>query len=112
MADHKLSISEIRKIIKTLKQFRADREEFIDACSSQVWKEWATTPHFYLHWTMANVDADLVSKLAIYVLKYDKNYKWFDVADTIRAMYIDPEKWVVSEECTLKYMLKTYGQPE
>jgi len=101
-----------RDVIRALRHFRNDREEFIGSCSNKFWRIFATTPHFYLHWVMANVKVEVASAMAEYVLKKDRRGRWFDVADTIRDVYINPEKWVVSDEWSLKNMLETHGQPE
>lgn len=102
----------IKQIIATLRQFRKDREQFIDACEKEVWKQFATSPHFYLQWAVANMSSDLAEDCAIYVLKHDKRYRWYDIADTIRAIYTDPEKWVQDNVWSLKKMFEVYGQPE
>lgn len=110
--DKKFTKERTKEIIRTLRQFRKDREQFIEVCEKEVWKKFATGPHFYLQWVVANISADLAEDCAIYVLKHDKKYRWFDIADTIRAMYTNPEKWVESDEWTLKKMFEVYGQPE
>lgn len=108
----KPSASRTKQLIRTLRKFRADREEFIEACESQVWKQFGTSPHFYLQWAVANMTADIAADVAVFVLKHDKKYKFYDIADTIRDIYTNPEKWVLDDSLNLKQMLAKYGQPE
>jgi len=107
----KLTLKRIKEILRALKKFREDREEFIEACEKTVWRQFATTPQFFLQYGVANWPADLAEDIAIYVLQHDRAYRYFDVADTIRSMYTEPEKWM-DDQWTLKNMLATHGQPE
>ena len=107
----KFNTKRVREMSKALRDFRDSREEFIELCTEQVWREWATTPNFYIQYGIANWPADLAADIAVYVLSQDRRHRWYDVADTIRAIYEDPTRWVVNTEYTFKSMLTKYGAP-
>lgn len=111
MKDKKFSARRVKQIVKVLTKCRADREAFLSETDNQKWKEWITSPLFYINWIAANCrDNELALDVSYYAVKLKPN-RWFDIAGVIKAMYEEPEKWCKNEHISLKKCVEDFGQP-
>ena len=106
----------IRKVLKTLKQYREDKNDFINACTIDAWKSWANSAHFWFCWSAANITDPELTKDVVNTLLTNSaiSKKYADAYWIILSVYTDPDKWIgdmENNEYTLPNMLKKYGQP-
>lgn len=100
------------EIKKTLKQFRTDREELLEATTKTAWREWITSPYFWFYWSMSNIRSSDITDVAEWVLTNPDAGEYWDVADTIKSVYTDPVRWIQNNNLDLKTMIERHGQPE
>lgn len=98
-------------IKKTLKQFRKDREEVLEATTNEEWRKFITSPYFWFYWSMGNISSNDIEQVATWVLSKDTKDEFYDISDTIKAVYIDPIKWIQNTDFNLKTMIEKHGQP-
>jgi hypothetical protein len=103
-------------IKKLLNQFVTDREMLIEITEKVDWKIYATSPNFWVDWSIANIPSKEIKDIVSFIKK-DKSPISKQIADTISAVHQDPLRWIGlpdspdGGEYSMKNILARCGPP-